>query len=324
MLRRFPLLPVLLLALSAAGAPPAAPAAPLERRFAGEGAEVSLRVEPGEVRPEADCEAVVRAAAPEPLRATLPEDLADRFEGFEATGSYADEEGAVHIGLSPVPGAQRYRVRPFAVRVEDAGSSPARVSWLVTEAVDLPEAPPGAAPAEAPSADLSPAWIAPSARRVAARALCALGAAAALALLAFGVSRLRRARRVRRMTPRERALRELEALLARGLPGRGRFKDYYVELTMVVRRYVERRYGIRAPRRTTEEFLAEAGRAAAFDAATVRRLADFLEAADLVKFAGARATEETAGEAAGRARAYLEAESAAPPPAPAAAGGPRP
>ena len=101
------------------------------------------------------------------------------------------------------------------------------------------------------------------------------------------------------MTPRERALRELEALLARGLPGRDRFKDYYVELTMVVRRYVERRYAIRAPKLTTEEFLSAARGNPAFPGPSVAPLGAFLEAADLVKFAGADATPASASVALG-------------------------
>ena len=44
----------------------AAGAAPLERRFEGEGAAVVVSVDPGEVSPERDCEAVVRAVAEPP------------------------------------------------------------------------------------------------------------------------------------------------------------------------------------------------------------------------------------------------------------------
>ena len=282
----------------------AAGAAPLERRFEGEGAAVVVSVDPGEISPERDCEAVVRAEAEPPREAKLPENLAGRFEGFDLAGSYADETGAQHFSLVPRPGAPRWRVKPFAVVVLDgAGGS----SWFATEPFDLPAA--LALRAEgAPAAALRPARIGPGARAVLRAALFALAGAALLALAAWGVLALRRARKVRRMSPKERALRELDRLLARDLPAKGRFKDFYVELTLVVRRYVERRHGIRAPRRTTEEFLAEARRSSAFDAATVARLGAFLEAADLVKFAGARADEAGAREAAARARDYLSAE----------------
>ena len=283
----------------------AAGAAPLERRFEGEGAAVVVSVDPGQVSPERDCEAVVRAVAEPPREARLPGDLAGRFEGFDLAGSYADEDGAIHLSLAPRPGAPRWRVKPFAVTVDDGAG---RTSWFATEPFDLPAAPALRAEGD-PAAALRPARIGPGARAILRAALRALAGAALLALAAWGALALRRARKVRRMSPKERALRELDRLLARDLPAKGRFKDFYVELTLVVRRYVERRHGIRAPRRTTEEFLAEARRSSAFDAATVARLGAFLEAADLVKFAGARADEAGSRAAADRARDYLAAES---------------
>jgi len=282
----------------------AAGAAPLERRFEGEGAAVVVSVDPGEVSPERDCEAVVRAEAEPPREARLPGDLAGRFEGFDLAGSYADEDGAIHLSLVPRPGAPRWRVKPFAVTVDDGAG---RTSWFATEPFDLPAAPALRAEGD-PAAALRPARIGPGARAILRAALWALAGAALVALVAWGALALRRARKVRRMSPKERALRELDRLLARDLPAKGRFKDFYVELTLVVRRYVERRHGIRAPRRTTEEFLAEARRSSAFDAATVARLGAFLEAADLVKFAGARADEAGSRAAADRARDYLAAE----------------
>ncbi len=104
------------------------------------------------------------------------------------------------------------------------------------------------------------------------------------------------------MSPIERAWVELERLLKKGLPGRGRYKDFYVELTMVVRRYVQRKYGIKAPHLTTEEFLREfrdEGRGMRDE------LRKFLESADMVKFAGVEATPEMADEATDSAKNYL-------------------
>ena len=116
------------------------------------------------------------------------------------------------------------------------------------------------------------------------------------------------------MSPIERAWVELDRLLKKGLPGRGRYKDFYVELTMVVRRYVQRKYGIKAPHLTTEEFLAEfrdAGRGRCDD------LAKFLESADLVKFAGVEATPDMADGATESARTYLRSDASADPRSPA-------
>ena len=103
------------------------------------------------------------------------------------------------------------------------------------------------------------------------------------------------------MSPIERAWVELDRLLKKGLPGRGRYKDFYVELTMVVRRYIQRKYGIRAPHLTTEEFLREAKPS--------DELRAFLESADMVKFAGVEATPEMADSATASARDYLEGDS---------------
>ena len=104
------------------------------------------------------------------------------------------------------------------------------------------------------------------------------------------------------MSPIERAWVELDRLLKKGLPGRGRYKDFYVELTMVVRRYVQRKYGIKAPHLTTEEFFEEIG-ARGMKSEDLRR---FLESADLVKFAGVGSSSSVAEEAVRTARAYIE------------------
>lgn len=105
------------------------------------------------------------------------------------------------------------------------------------------------------------------------------------------------------MSPIERAWAELDRLLKKDLPGRGRYKDFYVELTRVVRNYIQRKYSIKAPHMTTEEFLA------AFKSGSPQSLAalkNFLESADLVKFAGLEATPEMTDAATDSARGYLK------------------
>ena len=109
------------------------------------------------------------------------------------------------------------------------------------------------------------------------------------------------------MSPIERAWVELDRLLKKGLPGRGRYKDFYVELTMVVRRYVQRKYGIKAPHLTTEEFLRN-NRIVELSNNRISELKAFLESADMVKFAGVEATPEMADEATDSARGYLKSD----------------
>ena len=104
---------------------------------------------------------------------------------------------------------------------------------------------------------------------------------------------------------------DLHPLINKVLPCRGRYNDFYVELTMVVRRYVQRKYGIKAPHLTTEEFLREvAGDASRVSGLTsnVLSLRKFLESADMVKFAGVEATPEMADEATDSARGYLKSD----------------
>lgn len=79
---------------------------------------------------------------------------------------------------------------------------------------------------------------------------------------------------------------------------------------MVVRRYVQRKYGIRAPNLTTEEFFHEL-RAAKLSTQlpSMEDLGRFLESADMVKFAGVEATPEMAADATESARGYLRTDS---------------
>lgn len=89
-------------------------------------------------------------------------------------------------------------------------------------------------------------------------------------------------------TPRELAEDEFQALARAGFLARGDLAGFYVELTAVVRRYIERTTSIRAPEQTTAEFLRAMRGHPAFDAEQQTRLKAFLEAADLVKFAAVR------------------------------------
>ena len=98
--------------------------------------------------------------------------------------------------------------------------------------------------------------------------------------------RKRRPIEPRRQTPEEIAQAALALLLAENLPARGLIKEFYLRLTGIVRQYVEDTTGIRAPEQTTEEFLRDMRSRAAFPPERSVRLAEFLEAADLVKYAG--------------------------------------
>jgi hypothetical protein len=105
----------------------------------------------------------------------------------------------------------------------------------------------------------------------------------------------RRTKRVaepRRLSPEEIAHTALTALLAEDLPARGLVKEFFLRLTGIVRQYIEATTGIRAPEQTTEEFLRAMRSREAFSPQRSVRLAEFLEAADMIKYAGQQPTGE--------------------------------
>jgi hypothetical protein len=132
-------------------------------------------------------------------------------------------------------------------------------------------------------------------------------AAIFLATLAI-VARRRRKERMPeppRQTPEEIAEAALARLMAENLPSQGLIKEFYLRLTGIVRRYVEDTTGLRAPEQTTEEFLREMRQRSDFPADRSARLAEFLEAADLVKYAGQTPGEGQIDQAIARAYEFV-------------------
>ena len=81
------------------------------------------------------------------------------------------------------------------------------------------------------------------------------------------------------------ALDRLEA--ARALMQPGRARDFSIEVSAIVREYIERRFGVMAAHRTTHEFLHDLVVSAAPGLAAHRELlGDFLQSCDLAKFGG--------------------------------------
>ncbi|MBI1852979.1 MAG: hypothetical protein HYR85_21770 [Planctomycetes bacterium] len=113
-------------------------------------------------------------------------------------------------------------------------------------------------------------------------------------------------RAVPALPPHEFALRALQALRARDLPGKGEFDAYTVELTGIVRRYIEARFQVSAPEMTTEEFLNEVGRGRLLDAGPSDLVRDVLRRADLVKFAAYQPTRFEADELLAAAERFVD------------------
>jgi hypothetical protein len=137
--------------------------------------------------------------------------------------------------------------------------------------------------------------------------LVGLGVAVLLAVL-VGLRLRRRKRRPvepRRQTPEEIAREALARLLEENLPARGLVKEFYLRLTGIVRQYVEDTTGIRAPEQTTEEFLRDMRSRAAFPPERSARLAEFLESADLIKYAGQQPNEGQIEQSIARAHEFV-------------------
>jgi hypothetical protein len=81
------------------------------------------------------------------------------------------------------------------------------------------------------------------------------------------------------------ALAALEHLQRQDLITQERIEEFYVRVSTILRRYIELRFGLRAPEQTTEEFLVSALATGGLIAAHRDLLEAFLQHCDLVKFA---------------------------------------
>ncbi len=273
-----------------------------------DGIGITVSAEPETVDPARDFFVTVTVKSPAGQVAALP-DLRTRFQGFQVAEDFTEDplkaaDGSTTLvsrwRLVPEPMARKYRLAPFVINnfyTSPVLFEPPPKREAVTGEMEI-----------APKRDLPPlSW------KLVLSALCLVLSACGIGCLVWLIVRkIRTMVRIHRMSPIERAMYELEQLLKKGLPGRGFYKDFYVELTMVVRRYIERRHAVRAPNLTTDEFLRAARENPAFTREAIAELKNFLESADMVKFAGVEATPEMADAATGKARDYLTTDSSQP------------
>ena len=274
--------------------------------------EIRLTAESVPVRMDADLFVTLRVSSPDYLKVTLP-DLRERFRGFKIADGYTRDPvtaaGTTRIEQRwrLVPELRRtYRLAPFAVQVDDTRTRPAGITWFATHAVVFAAEPAPAPVSGEPEVSLRPFWIPPPPRTVLGWIALVILAILAAVLLLRGALAISRNVRERRMSPRERAFAELDRLLRRNLVAKRLYKDFYIELTMVVRRYIERAHLIHAPEQTTQEFLAAAAHHPHFHREAMSQLKEFLESADLIKFAGQEATPLLADQAVAGAKEYVE------------------
>lgn len=106
--------------------------------------------------------------------------------------------------------------------------------------------------------------------------------------------------------PWEKAIEELNKLMASGYLEAGKFHLYYAELSDIIRIYIEDRFLIRAPEMTTEEFLFSLKHSTALSPQQKNSLGQFMEAADMVKFAKYRPGIEEAKAGYDLAKIFIE------------------
>jgi hypothetical protein len=138
-----------------------------------------------------------------------------------------------------------------------------------------------------------PVELAPEAWVSARGLVILLAGTAVITASAFAVKRwlVRREERRRAPPPKpahEAALAALGKIRESTLLDEGRVAEFTDMVSDVLRRYLEARFALPAPERTTEEFLEELVRSPALDRTKKEFLAKYLAQCDLVKFAGDR------------------------------------
>ena len=134
----------------------------------------------------------------------------------------------------------------------------------------------------------------------------ALVAAAAAAWLFFFLRRKKEVG-IRVVPAHEIAFERLERLLAEGLIDEKRYVEFTERVSDILRHYIEDRFGLKAPERTTEEFIVEAGAGLPVDTDRKNILKEFMLHCDLVKFAAHEPTGEEVKLTFDRCRDFIDA-----------------
>lgn len=127
---------------------------------------------------------------------------------------------------------------------------------------------------------------------------------AALALVLY--RRRQSAKTAKPISPDAWAFEQLRLLEMERLVQQGLLSEFYFRLSGIVREYIERRFGLMAPERTTDEFLQEVRESEVLSGSHKNLLREFLQAADLVKFARYEPSDEEIDRALGTARDFVE------------------
>ena len=109
----------------------------------------------------------------------------------------------------------------------------------------------------------------------------------------------------KRLTPKQRALQSLDQLFASGLLLRQDSKLVYESATQILRTFIESQFDFPATRQTTDEFLVAVKSDRRLSLQLQQQLKQFLESADMVKFAGLSCSPEVLKSAIDNARQFV-------------------
>jgi hypothetical protein len=206
------------------------------------------------------------------------------------------------------PSSGKQRVPPLRLEMVDARGSNTAAQEILTDEIPIDIAP---VKAEATNAEMKPARgnIDPDVGGVSW--LWILLGASVVAVAGSGGVLLVRSLTAARQIAKQRnayddAVLRLQALEGRGAPIADDADAWFVELSSIVRGYLEQRYLLRAPERTTEEFLLEASKRPELSSEHRGLLSSFLERCDRVKFAGYRPDKEESIATLAAARGFVE------------------
>lgn len=267
------------------------------------GVSVSVRIEPPEFPFHRRTDFTIAVEGPKSMTADFPQ-MAGKFGGLDVSRApvrNTERLGGGRVRISETYGLEAlwagyYAIPPVTVRVsgveglEDgaefiAPSPMVHVRPLTPEETAAAERFTDIAPIVYPPVPAWKTWW------------FWIGAAALAAVVAAGAwFVLRRRKRStaaeRHALPWETAYARLQALDAKRLPEAGLFGPYYVELSDILRRYLEERFDLHAPERTTPEFLSEVSTSGVLDESYQRHIGGFLRHCDRVKFAQYEPSQE--------------------------------
>ena len=277
--------------------------------------KLTLTADPPKVQYDRDILLTITIESASNIKVTPPY-LSDRLQGFVLSGEYGGEpvtqDGTTiierHARITPIL-SDEYRLAPMAIIYKDINKSTTSENWFPTQPIVFDVVPPEKiSSGNGIRENIEPVWIYPTFKTVSMWILYAVLGIGACFLIWKLLKKMHREAQLRKLSPRERALKELAILFAKHLPERNKVKEFYLELTMIVRSYIERAHSIRAPEQTTEEFLTAVSNDPRFDGAVLETLENFLEAADLVKFAAHLPDTDAISQATGTAKTYIDSD----------------